>query len=364
MVKNNIFKLDKNELERAKELHEKSIFVNATDSTFAEVWDEEYYDQLLKSGITLTQLEIQGWNFNQSLEYFTNYIKSLNNVGMDKFILARRTEDIIRAKKEGKIALFFGTQHGAIIETDEECGVRESGARALETLHLLGLRTFILCYNLRNYIADGCNEITDSGLSAFGYEVVKKCNELGIIIDLSHVGRKSSLETIEASKDPVIFSHSNAIGVYRNRRNLYDDQIKAIGEKNGIIGVTAFGPMVKLLTSNDDKAYLEDMLDHFDYVIDRIGAKYVGIGLDVGWKRTMGEAGHHLMSLAFSANEMLLDSGAYTYSLHNWYVEELKAASNWPKITEGLVARGYSDDEILKILGGNFMRVFKVVWDK
>lgn len=356
MVSKKLSELDKNEIDRAREIHKKSIFVNLIDSTAVKHWDKEYYNMLANSGVTLDQMDIEGYSFREALDYFTAYTTAIKNFGIDKAIIVRSTEDVIRAKKEGIIAFYFHTQHGAIIEKDE---------KLLEPLYNMGLRIFGLCYNLRNYIADGCNDITDSGLSAFGHKVVEKCNELGIVIDLSHVGHQSSLEAIELSKDPVIFSHSNANGVYKNRRNIRDDQIKAIAERNGVIGACSWSPMVKQLKSNEDAAYLEDMLDHVDYFVNMMGVDHVGLGIDVGWKRTQEEVQDQLYnSFEFNAAEWIPKSGSYLYSLHNWFVEDLKDASNWPKITEGLVSRGYSDKEILKILGENFMRVFKAVWDK
>jgi membrane dipeptidase len=326
------------------------------DSTLTHHLDEEYYNKLIGSGVTLNNIEIGGSNFRETINYLVSNVEALKKIGMDKIIIAKRSDDIIKAKKEGKIAIFWGSQVGRSIESDE---------RLLETLYMMGLRVFGLCYNIRNYIADGLNEITDAGLSAFGHKVVEKCNELGIVIDLSHVGHQSSLDAIEASNQPVIFSHSNAMSVYRNLRNIYDDQVKAISEKNGVIGVTGFGLTIKQLRSNEDKPHLDDMLNHLDYYANMIGTEHIGIGLDVGYKRTKEEVDEQIYHrFDFNAAEWLPKSGAYFYSHNNWYVEELRDPSGWPKITEGLVARGYSDNEILKILGGNFLRIFKEVWDK
>ncbi len=356
MVKNNIFELSKNELDRSRELHEKAIFVVPTSGTFVQHWHKEYYDKLLKGGVVLYNLELEGNNFRQVIDHLDKYNDKLDNIGRENIIIAKTSEDVYRAKREGKVSFFICSQHGAVIE-------RNTGL--LKIFYDLGMRVFGLCYSLRNYIADGCNEITDAGLSAFGQRVVKKCNDLGMVIDLSHVGRQSSLEAIELSKDPVCFTHSNAMKVYRSRRNLYDDQIQAIGERNGVIGVNGWGPMVKQLTSNEDKPTLSDMLDHLDYMVGLVGVDHVGMGLDVGWGRTAEEVESDKKMPGFSAGaERITMSGPYEYSHHNWYVKELWDPEDWPLITDGLVARGYSDDEILKILGENFMRVFKAVWDK
>jgi len=356
MIGKKISELDKKEVDRARELHKKAIFVLPIIGTFLQHWHQEYYEKLIKGGTTLNNMELHGKTFRQAIETLVTFHEKLSNIGWDKMIIAKTSEDVYRAKKEGKVATFFGTQRGSIIEDDH---------RLLEPLYILGLRLFGLCYNMRNNIADGCNEITDAGLSAFGQRVVKKCNDLGIVIDLSHVGHQSSLDAIELSNDPVVFSHSNAMNVYKSRRNLYDDQIKAIAERSGVIGVAAWGPITKQLISNEDLPTIEDMMDHLDYFVEMIGVDHVGIGMDCGWRRTKEEVEEFKMWPEVKAGaERLTMSGPYEYSHHNWNVKELRDPENFPVITECLVARGYSDEDIIKILGENFMRVFKKVWDK
>jgi membrane dipeptidase len=361
MVKKKLSELGKNEVDRARELHKKAIFINALDSTHLPYINNEFYELIVKSGVTSNYFScVDGSNFNAVLNSFMIYNERVQDIGEDRVTTVRNSKDIVKAKNEEKIAFIIGTQRGRIIEEYENL---------LEVLYHWGLRIFGLCYNIRNYIADGCNELTDAGLSAFGHKVINKCNELGILIDLSHVGRQSSLEVIAGSKDPVVFTHSNARAIYKNRRNLYDEQIKAIGEKKGVIGVCAWGPITKLLTSSDDKPTLEDMLDHVDYFVDLIGVDHVGIGLDLCWNRIRVEAEQFMRQFDQISAEKISQSGPYEYSFDTYFVDELQIDGNacpstWPIITEGLVARGYSDDEILKILGGNFMRVFEKVWDK
>ncbi len=349
-----ISELDKTELDRAKELHKKAIFINALDSTHSISWDTEFYPTLKKAGVTLLEINVGGQTISTVVNSILEKKSILKKYLGSSYIIAERTEDIYKAKKDGKVAFFFGMQDGAAIARNEW---------QLETLHKIGVKNFGLAYNLRNCIADGCNELTDAGLSAFGFKVIENCNDIGLLIDLSHVGHQSSLDTIEASKKPVVFTHSNAMAIYRHRRNIQDDQIKAIAEKNGVIGVTAFGPTLRQLKSNDDKPGLEDMLNHLDYFVDSIGVNHVGIGLDTDQKRTVEQVSSFSKILSQTAAEKIVQSGPYEYSWLNWYAAEMRDYSKWPLITDGLVVRGYTDEEILKILGGNFLRVFKEVWD-
>ncbi|MFC1802449.1 membrane dipeptidase, partial [Thermoproteota archaeon] len=280
--------LDKNEMDRAKELHDEAIFINILDATHLENWDNDFYSKLQKSGVTLDQVNVGGENFGDVVGSIMSFKEAVSNAGKGEIIIAQRTDDILKAKKEGKLAVFFGCQHGRVLDKNE---------KLLEILYNMDLRILGLCYNTRNNLADGCNEVTDAGLSCFGFKVVDECNKLGILLDASHVGHQSSLDMFEASKKPAVFTHSNAMAIHKNRRNIYDDQIKAASEKNGVIGITSFGPTVKQLTSNEDIPTLEDLLDHLDYYVNMIGSDHVGIGIDSDRKRSKEDVERQLHNL-------------------------------------------------------------------
>ena len=133
MVKKRMSELDKNEVDRARELHKKAIFVVPINGTSIERWHSEYYEKLIKSGTTLNNMELHGKTFKQAIETFITFHEKLSNVGWDKMIIAKTSEDVYRAKKEGKIANFFAAQRGSIIEGDH---------KLLEPLYMLGLRVY------------------------------------------------------------------------------------------------------------------------------------------------------------------------------------------------------------------------------
>jgi membrane dipeptidase len=168
-----------------------------------------------------------------------------------------------------------------------------------------------------------------------------------MVVDVAHVGRQSVLEAVETSEDPVIASHSNPRALVDAFQNKTDEEIKAMAENGGVIGVTAFP---RLLGKDPDKISLDNLLDCIDYVVELVGANHVGIGLDFaeGW----AEYPPSRMSL------MKIDGRIYIYP------REIDTVTKFPNITEGLIGRGYSDAETKKILGENFLRVFKKVFRK
>jgi membrane dipeptidase len=228
----------------------------------------------------------------------------------------------------------------------------------LKIFYQLGLRICGLAYTRRNAFADGCGEKTDCGLSRIGELAVEEMNKLGVLIDLSHCGYTASMQAIDLSKDPVSFTHSCARGVYDHIRNLTDEQIKACAEKGGVIGVNAFSNYLhpKGLAEGATVAH---SLNHIDYIVNLVGVDHVGIGTDTTESRTVDEA----LELARAYPELGEPPKSVTLeSIRKRYA--LKSIMEIRNYTRGLVARGYSDQEILKILGGNFLRLFKKVWKK
>jgi membrane dipeptidase len=170
---------------------------------------------------------------------------------------------------------------------------------------------------------------------------------MGIIIDLSHVGTQTSVDTIALSADPVLFTHSNVRSLNPHPRNLPDEVIKAVAAKGGVIGINTWEEFCTQAPKLN--ATLSDFLDHMDYVVKLVGVDHVGIGSDVNenWSALPIRSDYETM-YGYRAPGL----AGYTY------VHEII------NVTRGLVARGYTDEDISKVLGGNFMRVARQVWDK
>jgi membrane dipeptidase len=209
----------------------------------------------------------------------------------------------------------------------------------------MGVRIIQLTYNERNPLGDGCTERTDAGLSDLGLEVIREMNRLGLLIDLSHVGYQTSMEAIETSHAPVIFSHSNARAICNSPRNLSDDQIRSVAARGGVVGVNDFPTFV----SQDASPTIEHLLDHIDYLVHLVGDDHVGLGFDFS---TETEDDYEYFKYKQDV-----------YPKPPWiYPSGIDGFEKIPNVTRGLVVRGYSDEAIRRILGGNFLRVFRQVW--
>src|SRR3954471_5352820 len=166
-----------------------------------------------------------------------------------------RVDDIFEAKKAGQLGVIFGVQSPTWLD-----GKRER----IRLMYKLGLRTLQLTYMERNQLGDGCLEPENRGLTNFGMQVVRECNRLGILVDCSHVGERTSLDAVRESKKPIVISHTAVKKIVDNPRCVSDEQMKAIADKGGAIGITTFSPFI----NRERQPTLDDYLDHFDYAID------------------------------------------------------------------------------------------------
>jgi membrane dipeptidase len=262
--------------------------------------------------------------------------------------IARRAEDLRVAKRNGETCVILGLQGSEPID---------GNLSYLDLLHRLGLRVLQLTYQRRNLAGDGCGEAADAGLSVFGRDLVRECNELGILIDLSHVGYRSTMETIEASEQPVAFTHVNMHAHNPLPRNKTDEQIKRLTERGGVVGINA---IARLLSPEGEErgATLDEFVDQIDYVIQLAGPDSVGIGLDVN--EDMTEEDFLERRKGFLKDFPELSSGK-EFPFSHYYVRDLSMRT-LPVLTDALVERGYDDEDVLKVLGGNFLRLFDTVW--
>lgn len=321
-------------------LHKKAIVVDGLN--FSKI-DRAYIEKMLDGGVTAVNSTVAPlaefpFGFRETIREIANKYAVIDE-NRDISLLAKSVRDIEQAKESGKVAIIFGFQNMKAIEDD---------LRMLTIFHKLGVRIMQLTYQERNLIGDGCTERTDCGLSDFGIAVVEEMNRLGIVIDLSHVGRRSTLDAVEFSKQPVIFSHANPHALCDHLRNKTDEEVKALAEKGGVVGVNALPAFL----AKKPKATVEDLLDAIDYYVQLVGFRFVGIGLDLVEGRTEEDMKPYLKTF----KRGVPPSGWMAYP------EGIDSATKIPNITKGLVERGYSNKEIMGILGGNFIRVFKEVW--
>ena len=333
--------------ERARRLYAENIVWNACDSTPEEHADQEYVAKIKKSEVTAVNHTVAYTvTFKQAVKAIATWSK-LYEDNPDVGFIARNYADIARAKAEGRTAIFMGFQDITALEEDIDL---------LDTFHQLGIRFVQPTYQDRNVSGDGCGERIQSGLSKFGVRLIEKLNKLRIVVDLSHVGVGSTLEAIEISKQPVMVTHSGSKTIVDTARNKTDEEIKALAKRGGVIGIAGKSGFLRRdglqVGSNVD-----DFIDSIDYVRDLVGVEHVCIGTDIGDERgynfeRISRVHKKHPEIAIIGDDLLLD---------RMHTDEVGPGSLYP-ITEGLVSRGYSDEDIGLILGGNVNRVLRQIW--
>ena len=261
---------------------------------------------------------------------------------------------LIKVKNASDIEYAHENHLKAGIITCQETLGFEKDLKLLEQMYHFGLRVVQLTYNNHNYIGAGCMEDNNAGLSTFGKKFVAKLNELGIVVDTGHCGKQTTLDACKYSTKPVIASHTAVEQVYFHSRSKSDEEILAIARTGGVVGIFA---MPWFIAEDPENTTIEHFLDHIDYVVNLAGVDHVGIGTDWPMPQTkwMAIAFKKLFAPAIGFKP---GDGPSTE-----FVKGLKDYRSMINITRGLMARGYQDEEIVKIIGGNWMRVFKEVWD-
>ena len=327
--------------ERAKKLHHDSIIIDGL-CYMAPPVEDTYLKTMIQSGITATNVTVPEIldNFEQTVRRIADWYTALEQF-QDIFMQIRSVNDIRRAKTEGKTAIIMGFQDTKPIENE---------LKLVDIFHRLGIRIVQLTYQYRNFVGGGCGE-DDPGLSAFGRDLVKKLNDVGILIDLSHCGPKTSLETIELSSRLVAFTHAGLLARRNHVRNKSDELIQAISEQGGLIGFPSYSQFLDIRLEHEPT--LHEYLDVIEHVVHLSGIDHVAIGFD--FTPTWVEEDYNLAAEAYP--EIYLD-----YTFQETPIRGLYGVKDAINITRGLISRGYSDEDIRKILGGNFLRIFEATW--
>ncbi|MDA0839033.1 MAG: membrane dipeptidase [Planctomycetota bacterium] len=255
--------------------------------------------------------------------------------------------DIVEAHQAGRHC-FYLSGNGVPVPLDF-VSVEEE-LRFIRIFFQLGIRMMHLTYNRRNLIGDGCSESSDAGLSDFGHAVVKEMNRQGIIVDVAHSGLKTGYDAAKESDKPMVISHSTCAALNPHIRAKTDEVIRAVVETDGYMGICSIPAF--LGGSGDINA----MLDHIDYMVKTYGAGHVAIGTDVSYDPP--PIGPKISMPRQRARwESFWPEDAFPDNYRAPQMAESLAWTNWPLFTVGMVQRGYSDDDIQRILGGNVMRV-------
>lgn len=311
------------------------------DMTLPWVADYQEMDILVRykrAGFTFVSATVQ--DFPPTLEGVASEIRRFKEVAAEQaewLTCASSLVEIDQGRRDGKLVVGFNVQDTVQLGSD---------LSRVAALHEIGVRHMVLAYNVRNFVADGCAEAADAGLSNFGRQVVREMNRVGMLVDCSHTGRRSTLEAMEIGERPPIFSHSGAHAVCAHIRNIHDDQIRACAARGGVIGVVGIGAFI-----GDAQARPESVFRHIDHIASLVGPQHVGLGTD--YVKNM-----HLVWAAIRASKDTSwpdPSGTQLYEGGCFQPEQLA------ELVRIMLDHGYSPAAIEGILGRNFRRVYATV---
>ncbi len=317
------------------------------DASVAPRVSDEYLERVVASGVTAVNWTVcRPWSRGPAaLDEIARGLEVI--AGHPRLLLALTVEDIRRAKRESKVAIVFGPQNAMPAEDYQ---------RGFRILHQLGVRILQLTYNERNAYGDGAPEPADAGLSLAGRRAIEEMNRLGIAIDLSHCGDRTTMEAIEHSEDPVLFTHANSRALQDNMRNKTDAHITALAERGGVIGVTLYS----LFLRSDRRPTLDDFVRQIGAIADLVGIEHVGIGTDhsegadpVAWEKEFGVHGLY---------PSVIGEARTWFAYDTRFAQDATSIADFERIVDALTPLRLSDDELEGVLGGNFVRVLHTVW--
>ena len=257
----------------------------------------------------------------------------------DLFVAVGDARDVERAKALGKLAVAFDLEGGVPLCERPEM---------VRLFYDLGVRQIHLAYNRNNSIGGGCYD-DDVPLSALGRRIVRAINDAGMLMDCSHTGYRTSMDIMAASRAPVIFSHANPRALADNGRNIRDDQIDACVATGGVVCVNGVGRFL-----GDPEARTEAIVRHVDYLVQRVGALHVGLGIDYEYDQGLNDTPPGL------------ERAHWWPPAHGYGPEgariRIAAPEQFPEITAGLLDLGYREAAVRSILGANMLRLARQVW--
>ena len=298
------------------------------------------------SGITAVNLTIGGDTIASTFRDMGYWERELQS-HPDIFAKIYSVADIRRAKETGKLGLIYGFQNATMLEGD---------VANLELFHRFGVRIIQLTYNDRNQLGDGCLEPANAGLSRYGRDVVARMNELRMIVDLSHCGLQTTSDGIAHSTRPVAITHSGCRAVFEHPRSKTDAILRALAAKGGVLGIY----MMPFINAQG-QPMAADLIRQIEHAVSVCGEDHVGIGSDLSITP-------HVVNAEYEARHKRFVDARKSRGIAApreedfMFVKDLNTPRRLEQIAERLVARGHSQARVEKIIGGNWMRLFRDVW--
>ena len=307
-------------------------------------WSEKIFKQWRASNLTAVHVTIsyheQFRETVSNFEQWNSWFEKYPSLIMPAFY----AEDVETANKQNKTAVIFGFQNPSPIEDD---------IGLVEILHRLGGRFMQLSYNNQSLLATGCYENNDPGITRMGKEVIKEMNRVGMVVDMSHSSEKSTFEAIELSSRPIVISHANPSFWHPAKRNKSDEIIKELSNSNGMLGFSLYPHHL----NNSTQCSLEDFCSMIARTADLIGIDHIGFGSDLC--QDQPDSIVEWMRVGKWTKEIDYGEGSASNpgfpDMPSWFRDN----RDWYNIIEGLKKHGFSNDEINKIKGGNWLSFFR-----
>jgi len=357
MAESEYFELLEENKQRASRLHADSAVFDGLIATDAYLMESEYESHLAQGGVNAANFTVASYGdeFVPATRKIVEYRKAAHRLDAR---IAEGVSDIWDAANSDELAIVLGFQDTRPIGND---------LWKLEVFAELGVRVIQLTYNDQNYVGAGCCAETDTGLSWFGENLVDRMNDLGVVIDLSHCGDGTTLDAIERSSDPVACTHVGMRALCdAPGRNKTDEQLRALADSGGVAGITFFPPLIKREPGSHRvaRSTVDDVLDHIDYAVNLMGIDHVGFGTDLDDLSLDRRKTPPTSALRYYRPNHPAVYGSGQTDVYDPYPDGINRHTKLATLTDGLVSRGYSDEEITKILGGNFLRLFEEAWQK
>ncbi len=325
-------------------LYDKSIVIDTL--AFAHKWDDEENKAIDASGYTGIITSMSRRTLKIALDEIIKWKHRIEDQP-DRFMLALSAADFIEAKKTGKLAVMMNFQNSTMLEGDVD---------NVDVLHGLGARCWQLTYNSRNRLGDGSTERTNAGLSDFGIEVVERMNKLGVLVDVSHSGRQTTFDAVEFSKKPIAFTHTMCEALRKNHpRAKTDKQFRALADKGGVAGIAALGYFIGKNPGTDTT--IEHYIDHIEHAVNVMGIDHVGVATDFPIRGLASWATRE----KWYEPRLISFKPSYDVQWPAW-IPKLDKPDRFRNVLVELDKRGWKTGDMEKLLGQNWMRLFREVY--
>ena len=352
------FDLTDEERARADRLHRSTTIVDGLVAGTYYLDDPDYRDHLTEAGIAAGNLTVGGPDndFEATVDGVCEVRERIRH-NDDNYVLVRSTDDVDRAAESGRTGIVLGFQGANWVGTDLD------RIRAVDELNV---KVIDLAYNRGNTLGDGCCEGRDAGLTMLGREAVEELNDRGILLDVSHANDATTMDIVEHSADPVIASHIGCRALANSQgRAKTDEQLRAVAEAGGVNCITPFPPVIKRdpETHEVQSATIHDVLNHVDHAVEVGGIDSVAFGGDMSDRTLDSGSIHQGSNLNVWRKTHPEVYGDGPTDRMDPYPEGLNRYTKLENLTRGLIDRGYDDDEVRKVFGGNLRCVFESVWE-